>query len=549
MPPRRTPIPSGCDVSSRLSNETAKPHGEVTTVRQKSDIVSIKQVVNVKTYRTMETRSRVSPNGPPPRKIPHVREQEQPRRAVEDRTSQGIVNEQAQGIFSILLDEVGKGRRDYTITNKINDALLTPCSPEALAAPMPPMTLFPPVLHCLFDEPIFKLPAEQGIYNIAIGMKEEISVAQHSPEDLVVNALPTPPSAFQAQTMVPHSRLDEPKPSTRGVPQQSTLDAVGRSEKTSVARSLIKPPALMMPIHSLEDKAARKQSEVLKTSSREGACLERAAAYIQEHLSKCLPACNAFPSQSGRAMLPKTIDTGARQHNTDIVSKRTTNAITSLPHTRVAPTLPVHPLAHAAQAEIPCQWPNEVTLPPMSLIEGSHNIASNKVVQAALTPCLLQDKCLKVLLASAALTSPNDNFTPNKAGHLPTHLAECSLLKGDLSGLKLSNNRTPSQDVSQDKTSVTPRSPYVPAASSPLAIRPVQCPWADCQWAKPSPSLLLMKTPKEEEKWPNQEAISKVRASVHLYSPRPIVAIALLMLKPVDPPPARVPFLSSGLES
>ena len=158
---------------------------------------------------------------------------------------------------------------------------------------------------------------------------------------------------------------------------------------TSVARSLIEPPAPMMPIHSLEDKAARKQSEVLKTSSREGACLERAAAYVRERLSKRLPTCDAFPSWSGRAMLPKTIDTGARQHSTDIVSKRTTNAITSLPHARVAPTLPVRPLAHAAQAEIPRQWPNEVTLPPMSLIEGSHNIASNKVVQAALTPCSL----------------------------------------------------------------------------------------------------------------------------------------------------------------
>ena len=90
--PRRTPILSGRDVSSQLSNETAKPHVEVTTVRRKSDTISIKQVVNVKTYRTMETRSRVSPNGLLPRKIPLVREQEQPRRAVEDRTSRGPIN-------------------------------------------------------------------------------------------------------------------------------------------------------------------------------------------------------------------------------------------------------------------------------------------------------------------------------------------------------------------------------------------------------------------------------------------------------------------------
>ena len=137
-PPRRTPVLSGRDVSSRLSSETAKTHVKATAIRRKSNIVSIKQVVNVKTYRTMEARSRVSPNGPPPRKIPLVRKQEQPRRAVEDRTSRGLINEQAQGMSSIPSDEVGKERRDYTVANKINDALLTSCSPEALATPISP---------------------------------------------------------------------------------------------------------------------------------------------------------------------------------------------------------------------------------------------------------------------------------------------------------------------------------------------------------------------------------------------------------------------------
>ena len=138
MPPRCMPVLSGRNVSSRLSSETAKTHVEATAVQRKSNIVSIKQVVNVKTYRTTEARSRVLPNGPPPRKIPLVRKQEQPQRAVEDRTSRGLVNEQAQGMSSIPSDEVGKERRDYTVANKINDVLLTSCSPEALAAPISP---------------------------------------------------------------------------------------------------------------------------------------------------------------------------------------------------------------------------------------------------------------------------------------------------------------------------------------------------------------------------------------------------------------------------
>ena len=221
---------------------------------------------------------------------------------------------------------MGKGRWDYDIANKINDALLTPCSPEALAALTLPMLLSPPIFRHLFDEPVFELPAKWRIYDMVISKNEERGVSQSLPEDSVAEALSIPLSADQTWEVSPSHLLDEPKQSTREA-QRSAYRTFSRDGETSsniqcspeslVALTLpaclptfaVRAIAPHQPLHGLlpagtthgqhdprifnnrcqmsdscspEDEAAQKQSEAIKTPSREGAYLARVAAYIQE---------------------------------------------------------------------------------------------------------------------------------------------------------------------------------------------------------------------------------------------------------------------------
>ena len=80
---------------------------------------------------------------------------------MEDVAGRGPASEQAQAQSSIFLGEMGEEQQDCSIIDKIIMALLMPCSPEALAAPMPPTMLSLPVFHCLFDEPVLKMTTEQ----------------------------------------------------------------------------------------------------------------------------------------------------------------------------------------------------------------------------------------------------------------------------------------------------------------------------------------------------------------------------------------------------
>ena len=156
-------------------------------------------------------------------------------------------------------------------------------------------------------------------------------------------------------------------------------------------------------------------------------------------------------------------------------------------------TSPVEHMPHATAAPAPPMAP--LTCPTPSLIEDGYMVIS-EISRAVLMPCSSQAEWL---------TGPS----------------------------------------ARNKTSATTHSLCVLVA----ALTHVTHHRAIHGWPEASPDVLLVKILEEEKKRYDQEAISKIGASVHLYSPRPIVAIALLMLKPVDPPLARIPFLSSGLES
>jgi hypothetical protein len=94
-----------------------------------------------------------------------------------------------------------------------------------------------------------------------------------------------------------------------------------------------------------KNKTAQKQSESVKNPSRgqEGMYLAQAAAYIQERLAKRSLACDMAPSHEN--MLPKSTGIEARWHNTNAVSKGTTDMVEHIPRTTVAQMLPMVPLA------------------------------------------------------------------------------------------------------------------------------------------------------------------------------------------------------------
>ena len=540
----------------------------------------------------METRSRVSPNGTPPRKIPLAREQKQPRRAVEDRTSRGLVNGQAQGISSIHLNEVGKGQWDYDITNKINDALLMPCSPEALAALTPPMPLSPPIFCHLFDEPVFKLPAKWRIYDVVISKNEEQGVSQSLPEDLVAEALSIPLSADQMWEVSPSHLLDEPKQSTREV-QRSAYRTFSQDGETSniqcspeslVALTLpacsptfaVRAIAPHQPLHGLlpagtmhgrhdphifnnrcqmsdscspEDEAAQKQSEAIKTPSREGAYLARVAAYIQECLNRHLPACDALPSWYSGSILQKAIEAGGGQHDEGIVNKAMTGVVKQMPHASVAPMLPAALLVCPTRAKLGCQPFNKPKPPSLSLVKDSYREVS-EITRAVLMPCSLQVKQLIVSLVPISPASPNNedqsiasfktvNDNTYEAEIEACHHTKNVVSKGD------ETDRTHSFEVECEGAG----SPYTYAGA--VIHRPAPNNTTGLPKAKAwgGNQELLMKMLEEEKKRPDQEAISKMEACACLHLPRPPAALVLLTPKPAGLPLAYIPRSSSGLES
>jgi hypothetical protein len=85
---------------------------------------------------------------------------------------------------------------------------------------------------------------------------------------------------------------------------------------------------LASSIHSQTLETARKHSGFVKTPSMEGEgqYLNRAAAYIQERMKKCLSACDAFVPRAPKEPPDKVMESEAIWQRGDIVSKITTSA-------------------------------------------------------------------------------------------------------------------------------------------------------------------------------------------------------------------------------
>jgi hypothetical protein len=146
---------------------------------------------------------------------------------------------------------------------------------------------------------------------------------------------------------------------------------------------------------------AQKQSEGLKTPSREGACLARAAAYVLECLGEHLPACDTFQSRPCEALLSKVVEVDAGQHDTGIVRKGTTYTAEHTPHVTVALALPVISFACYTRAQVlRCQSSNEPRCPLPNIIAKDSYTAFNETVKATLHTTLLTtsqmlDGCLR----------------------------------------------------------------------------------------------------------------------------------------------------------
>ncbi|KAF8645980.1 hypothetical protein AX14_009153 [Amanita brunnescens Koide BX004] len=412
---------------------------------------------------------------------------------MEDVAGRGPASEQAQAQSSILLGEMGEERQDCSVVNKIIMALLTPCSPEALTAPMPPTTLSPPVFCRLFDEPVLKTTTEQRAYDVVMIKNEGINVIR-LPQDRVTEVLPVP-----SQSTSPHQPLDDLLLAEM-TPGRHGPHAFNHGCQMSNSR---------LP----EDEAAQKQSEVLKTSSREGACLERAAAYVRERLSKHLPNCDAFPSRSGVDTSPKAIEAGAREQNRGTVSKETTDAEEHIPHATVAPTLPAASLACPIQAGILCRLPDGPSTPSLSLVDNGYMTVS-EIARAVLTPCSSQAEWSPVPSAPVSPASPNNkdqsiasfktvNDDAYEAETEACHRTRNAVSKGDKTdGTRLFEVECEGAGSPYTYAGAVIRRP----APNNAAGLPKAKAWGGNQ-------ELLMKMLEEEKKRPDQEAISKMEAS------------------------------------
>jgi hypothetical protein len=245
-----------------------------------------------------------------------------------------LVNEQSQ--TSLSPREVGE-RRHIHVVIKINEVIDKRCSPEPYTTITLPDPLFTPMLHPSHSAvgSTSRLTNEQG--NNDVNRDKEESVKEHSPEDLVAPALPARMPVLATQTVPLHQPRNEALSPIGTMPEQHSLFVINSKCLASEER---------LP----ESKTARKQSEETSSRGVEGGYLSQAAAYMRERLGKRLSACNMFPLREDRRPQPKVVEVGARQHKGDI-SERITNKIKYPPYTKVAPTLPILPLAHSI-------WPN-----------------------------------------------------------------------------------------------------------------------------------------------------------------------------------------------
>ena len=326
--PKFTPTLASRAASHQLPKDGAKLRVEVAT-RYKSSVVNVNQAVSNKTCRITETRSRVSPNGPPPRKVPFAREQGQFRRAVEDATGQGPTNRQAQAQSSILLGEMGEERREYSVVNKNIRAHLTPCSPEgsaALTPPIPPSQTAPLSLR----HKSAKTPTTKQCDDIVIS-KEGACVSEHMPEAGVTSALSTHCPMLHVQADA-HQLKGECPCAEMCLPTNET---------------------------------ARKQSKPFKVTSREdeGTYLERAAMYVRERMSKHALACHTVVPRARGGPPDKSVDADARQPGQEVVSESTANVMPHSPDDLVV----LAPL-------VPRPDPNDIALPIMKTRGGDQEL-------------------------------------------------------------------------------------------------------------------------------------------------------------------------------
>jgi hypothetical protein len=377
---------ASCAISFRQPNPLSKLEGAnrppvgVVPIRHKPSVISARKVTDVKACRRMEAHSRVSPNGPFPRKVPPARQQEQLRRAVEDTTERGPANERAQAQPASLMGEMGEERWDCSIISKIIRAPLTPCSPEALTGltlPIPRSPSVPPVppsLHSLLDESAFKSPAKQRVYDIVMDKsKEEKGVIRHLPEGPAaltpsILLFPTPPppprrlfdeffrtpitkrcndivvskkgKAIPEYRTAPASPVHLPAPPVQiSAPRQSTDKCPPETTPRWTGLHIVNTKHLTSAVTcSPTNGTARKQPGYLKAASREneGRYLERAAVYILERMSRRKPACDAFTPRARSGPHNKLAGKEARQRVQEAVSKNTTSATTRSPNTLVA---------------------------------------------------------------------------------------------------------------------------------------------------------------------------------------------------------------------
>jgi hypothetical protein len=204
----------------------------------------------------------------------------------------GMTSTRAQA--SIHPGEVGKERRATYVVNKINETEMTQCSPKSstVLSPLSHLSASPtqtPLPPHVSDSPAWKSEAKEQICDAVTDESQNTSDAECSPEDSAV----TKPSSTQRAQRSPDLPI-------QATPVHQPPDELPLSVETAPKRrglAVVSSRHPMSNVSSPTTKTAQRQSEAIVVPSRgiKGVYLARAAAYIQERLSKRSLVCNTSP--------------------------------------------------------------------------------------------------------------------------------------------------------------------------------------------------------------------------------------------------------------
>ncbi|KAF8684286.1 hypothetical protein AX14_004169 [Amanita brunnescens Koide BX004] len=345
---------------------------------------------------------------------------------------------------------------------------------------------------------------ERLAYDTVVIKINNENIKEHLPKAAVTPAPPThlPTTPIQAATL--HHPLDEGVPLIEVAPKQGDL-------------CIIDTKPLLSDLHSWKIETVRKQSEPTRTPSfeGEGKYLERAAAYVREHMSRRTSACDTFAPRTQREPPDKLTKPDARRRGQEVVRANTTS---------VALHSPDGPAARAPLTFKP-SLPTSVSPASLNNDPGSGDQTTMKYHAS------VDDDKAKAGRSALQVVSRENEASVTRSPEIKHE------------GARTSRPR-PRPNAQSSQCPLDPPSEKTPEGKpSELLVETVEiCECSD--ECSPKDVELVQRVPKDfkspdradiQYRWPSQEAINNEESSVLLHSQESTVALIPITPEPVNP--------------